>query len=54
MELPRKLLSCNFRGNMCRRASEQMKKTHSNIHPPVLVGEDKYPPLLPSETLNMF
>lgn len=44
MELPKKLLSCNFRGNMCKRGSEQIKKTHSNIYPRVLVEEDKYSP----------
>lgn len=44
MELPKKLLSCNFRGNMCRRGSEQMKEEHNNIYPRVLVKEDKYPP----------
>lgn len=44
MELPKKLLSCNFRGNMCRRGSEQMKEEHNNIYPRVLVEEDKYPP----------
>lgn len=47
MELPKKLLSCNFRGNMCRRASEQMKKTHSNIYLRVLVEGDKYRPPSP-------